>query len=199
MWNGRSSRACPRLRCWGCSRVPPFRSAPAATSRILTCVAAGLPMVCCAAFGGLGALMALPLLALEDPEQLGEDPFWPDESPFYERLYELQGTGVDSWLAGILPMLLLLGFAMSTAAAVLLLVPPSNRYYRPPTPPYVPPAYPLAYPAPPGYVLVPASSVPWITGTQPQPPVHPPADPTPPATSAEPPPPSPPPQSEDQR
>jgi hypothetical protein len=151
-------------------------------ARILTCVAAGFPMVCCAAFGGLGALMALPLLALEDPEQLGEDPFWPDESPFYEKLYELQGTGVDSWLSGILPMLLMLGFAMSTAAAVLLLVPPSNRYYRPPAPPHVPPAYPPVYPAPPGYVLVPASSVPWITGIQPQPP----------------PPPSPPPQSEDQ-
>lgn len=138
-------------------------------ARILTCVATGLPAVFCVACGGLGALVAIPLLAWDDPGATEED-FWSEESPFYEKLYELQATGLSSVLTDVGMLLIMTAFAASIAVAVLLLVPPSNRYYRPPAPLHAPPVYPFAYPVPPGYILVPASSAPWMP-----PPVPPPA------------------------
>lgn len=144
-------------------------------ARILACLGAGVPLLCGVVCGGLGAMAASLMLASGGPEQAAEDGFWPEDSAFYDRLYELEGTGSASWLGVILPALLAAVVMMSIAVAVLLLVPPSNRYYRrlEPPPPATP-GYPFAYPVPPGYALVPLGAVTAPAATpQPVPPAAP--------------------------
>ncbi|MFC0531814.1 hypothetical protein [Phytohabitans kaempferiae] len=148
-------------------------------ARILTCVGAGFPLLCCGVAGGAGTLAMVPLLALE-PEELEQEEFLPGDSPFYDKLYELESAGPTSGLAILIPILIFAAIAMAVAIAVLLLVPPSNRYYRPEQPPPLQtPVYPSVYPVPPGYALVPVSALilPVTAPTPPAPGEPPAADP----------------------
>ncbi|MEJ3742485.1 hypothetical protein WEI85_04215 [Actinomycetes bacterium KLBMP 9797] len=138
--------------------VPVWRGSN--VGRILTCVGVGLPVVCCVGVGGGFSLLALPFffLAASDPEFAEEDdPWaeeggpWVDDTPFYDKLYELESQSVMSALTAVVPLGFALLFAIALAIGVLLLVPPSNRYFNPgsgrPAPslyaagPY--PAYPI--------------------------------------------------------
>ncbi|MFD0747348.1 hypothetical protein ACFQ1L_40235 [Phytohabitans flavus] len=133
-------------------------------ARILTCVGAGIPALCCVACGGFGTLAAVLLIGFAPPEDLDEEGPWLEETPFYDKLFELESTGSAAWLGGLVPALIVLGCVLAIVVAILLLVPPSNRYYRPPLPPLTTPGYPFAYPVPPGP----------RTPTRPRPATHPP-------------------------
>ncbi|WP_345070210.1 hypothetical protein [Phytohabitans flavus] len=177
-------------------------------ARILTCVGAGIPALCCVACGGFGTLAAVLLIGFAPPEDLDEEGPWLEETPFYDKLFELESTGSAAWLGGLVPALIVLGCVLAIVVAILLLVPPSNRYYRPPLPPLTtpgypfaypvppgppyaypaPPGYPSAYPVPPGYALVPIA---YAAPAPPPPPQAPPTDSPPPqAPPTDPPPPS---------
>jgi hypothetical protein len=152
-------------------------------ARILAAIAAfGIP--------GLGLLMALGscltgLLFVglfagapfdeQDPGGFDQDPGgfgdvpqdpvdFPADSPFQEKLWQLQGSGPTP--ADALPLIVLVVMGLLTAVAVLLVVSPTNRWYSPQ--PAMRPGrpYPVYYPV---YVPVPQYPA-QQPGTTPAPP-----------------------------
>jgi hypothetical protein len=147
------------LALWfGILTVPLWRGAH--TARILTAVAAGVPVLCGLCQGGSGLLM-LPFFVLGagDPPP-DAAPGSPSDPTFanYDAFYaELDRLSTDfRWLTIAVPVMALVIFGCILALATLLFMPSANRYFRPEGPrraiQYVPVPYPVywPYPVPPG-------------------------------------------------
>jgi len=130
-------------------------------TRILTVVAAGVPMLCGLCQAGSGALVGLLVLGIpqgpppdEEPVAgadpfAGADPYF--EDPGYDKFYtELDRISSGLAVATILvPVLALLILAALVATIILLFLPSANRYFRPyRNLQYLPVPYPVYLPHP---------------------------------------------------